>query len=190
MRKFLILGLGALSLAACVDREPQSADAIQREETAQMVAEAQARIGTADITNFTERRWVQYLYELRDETFTTYSYYMDMQGDLHFLCESLGYGINASIQFTNPERPFYDIIGRDGTDGRGGNRWSSMTGMIPQPEPNGLFMPEGLAATYVLCSDGEGGVEPVYWEPELIVSPFPLRHVGDVRANVPVVQED
>jgi len=183
MRTILTIALSSLALVACGGGEPvrQSADTRQAQQTAEIAAEADARIGTPGITNFTERRWVRYLYELRDETFTTYSYYMDLQGDLHFLCESIGYGINASIQFTNPERVAHRQTYQGGS-----------YGTLPQPEPNGLFMPEGLAATYVLCSDGQGGIAPVYWEPELIVSPFPLRHVGDVRAGPvePVVVEE
>lgn len=50
--------------------------------------------------------------------------------------------------------------------------------LMPQPEPNGLFVPDGLSATWILCSDGEGGVKPVYSEPELMVSPFPLQAVS------------
>ena len=52
---------------------------------------------------------------------------------------------------------------------------SARYGTLPQPEPNGLFMPEGLAATYVMCVDAvRDDVKAVYVEPEVIVSPFPL----------------
>ena len=37
----------------------------------------------------------------------------------------------------------------------------------------GLFMPEGLSATYVMCMI-KGKLKPVYVEPEIIVSPFKL----------------
>jgi hypothetical protein len=46
---------------------------------------------------------------------------------------------------------------------------------LPQPEPNGLFMPPDSEATWIMCSDGSGGVRPVYSEPRLVVSPFPLK---------------
>lgn len=48
---------------------------------------------------------------------------------------------------------------------------------LGQAEPNGLYMPDSAEATWVMCSDGKGGVAPVYSEPRLIVSPFPLGHV-------------
>ena len=122
-----------------------------------MVAQANKMVGMPNIVNFTEKRFAKLIYELKDQEVATYSYFMDMNGNLHFLCESVGYGMPSSVQYVNPEE--YHMNGAT----------------LPQPEPNGLFMPEGLAATFVLCSDGKGGVRPVYSEPELIVSPFKLK---------------
>ena len=119
------------------------------------------------ITNWTERRAVQYLYELRDHPdFTTLSYLVvPMTGQFVLLCNSVGYGINASIQIANPIKH---------TD-PGGDNFGNGAMPIPQAEPNGLFMPEGLAATYVMCIDEEAGeLAPMYVEPEIIVSPFAL----------------
>lgn len=152
-----------LSMTACnIDAAP-STDQKQAAQTEKMVAEAERRVGPVNITNFTEKRFAKLIMELRDSEVTTYSYFMDMSGGLHFLCDSIGYGISASIQLVNPDK----VV-------RGKWREQGMA-VKSQPEPNGLFMPEGLAATYILCSDGEGGVKPVYSEPELIVSPFKLR---------------
>lgn len=164
MRRVIVFGLIALMLGMMGANEngctpSESADQTQKVETEQMVREAHQKIGMPNILNFTERRFVKYLFELRDEELTTYSYFMDMNGNLHFLCESIGYGIPYSVQYTNPEK-------------RITSSWGNVT--LPQPDPNGLFMPQGLSATFVLCSDGEGGVRPVYSEPNLIVSPMPL----------------
>ena len=48
--------------------------------------------------------------------------------------------------------------------------------MIPQAEPNGLFSPPSANGTWVLCSNPNkaGETMPVYIEPNVIVSPFPL----------------
>jgi hypothetical protein len=54
----------------------------------------------------------------------------------------------------------------------------------PQPEPNGLFMPDNVSATWILCLDEENsGVRPVYSEPELIVSPFELQSVSQYQVE-------
>jgi hypothetical protein len=144
-----------------------STDKKQAAETERMVAEAERLTGPPNITNFTERRFAKQIYELRDTSVATYSYFMDMHGKLHFLCESIGYGLPYSVQYVNPMK----VTGFSG----------SYKLVIPQPEPNGLFMPDGLSATWVLCSDGEGGVKPVYSEPALIVSPFKLKSADKLQ---------
>jgi hypothetical protein len=46
---------------------------------------------------------------------------------------------------------------------------------LPQPEPNGLFMPAAADGTWVMCLDPKDkAVKPVFVEPRVIVSPFPL----------------
>jgi len=159
--RLVIAALAATFLMGSSNCESNRTDEKQQMQTEKMVAEAERLTGPPGITNFTERRFAKMIYELRDKEVTTYSYFMDMQGRLHFLCESIGFGLPYSVQYVNPMR-----------------RMRNRTGTIPQPEPNGLFMPDGLSATWVLCSDGEGSVKPVYSEPSLIVSPFPLKHTA------------
>jgi hypothetical protein len=159
----MILFVLAFTLISC--NRDNSTDTKQRRETERMVEEANNRMGLPNIINFTEKHFAKMIYELRDEEISTYSYFMDMNGKLHFLCESIGYGLPYSVQYVNPDRPIYDYHG-------------NIT--IPQPEPNGLFMPDGLSATWVLCSK-EGKVHPVYSEPSLIVSPFPLLAVDKLK---------
>ena len=143
-----------------------SADAEQRKATAELTKEAHMKVGMPGITNYTERRFFKTILELRDTEVQTYSYFMDMNGGLHLLCNSIGYGLPASVQYTNPERRISNSGG---------------VGTISQADPNGLFMPEGLDATYVLCTDESGEVKPVYTEPKIIVSPFPLKTVDDLQ---------
>ena len=160
MKRVLVLLLaivaGGFLSVGCLD----SANSKQKEATKLLMKQAHQQIGMPNIVNFTERKFAKLIYELRDEGVATYSYFMDLKGGLHFLCDSIGYGLPYSVQYTNPE-----VWGYDG-------------GTIPQADPNGLFMPQGLDATFVLCSDGNGGVKPVYSEPSLIVSPFPLKAVS------------
>lgn len=75
----------------------------------------------------------------------------------------IGYGIPYSAQYSNPEKEVYE----------GG--YDSGFGSLPQPEPNGLFMPESSSATWLIMLDKEGNPRPVYVEPLIIVSPFPLK---------------
>jgi len=141
-----------------------AADNLAAEATARMAEESQRAVGMPGITHFTEKRAVKWLYELRDEpNYRTYTYIVTMTGQFVKVCDSIGYGINASIQYSNPEREYE------------GSSMDRAATFIPQPEPNGLFMPEGLAATYVMCVEGDD-VKAVYVEPEVVVSPFPLQN--------------
>lgn len=163
---FLLLTIG-VSLAAC--KPPvaaETADQKQARETEVQMREAVQQVGHPSIVNFTERRLVQWLYELRDEpNYRTYSYMVTMTGELIKICDSVGYGINASIQFSNPKKMVHP-----------GDNFDFGPTYAPQSEPNGLFMPEGLAATYVMCiAEGSEDVKAVYVEPEVIVSPFELQ---------------
>lgn len=161
MKKIIYLLLATFMLTACVERT-KSADRQQKERTEKMVREANRRLGMPNIKNFTEKRFQKMIYELRDKEVKTYSYFMDMTGKLHFLCNSIGYGIPASVQYVNPQK-----IADSGRD--------YGYAILSQPEPNGLFMPDSLDATYVLCTNEKGKIKPVYSEPKLIVSPFPLK---------------
>ena len=147
-----------LLLLACA--ESNSTDSRQSRRTERMVAEADRQTGDPAIINFTERKLARKLLELRDtEGVQTWTYIVDLNGNLHLLFESVGYGLPYSVQFTNPERRIEDLHGGNVT--------------LPQPDPNGLFMPPGLSATMVMAATPDGP-KPVYVEPEIIVSPFPL----------------
>ena len=132
-------------------------------QTEAAMQEANRQVGMPAITNFQERRLAKQIFELRDqEKLTTYAYIASLEGKLVFLGRCIGYGLPYSIQYTNPERIAY----------KGHN-----TGVanLPQPDPNGLFMPSGLSATWLMMVDpSTGDARAVYVEPEIVVSPFKL----------------
>ena len=136
------------------------------------MGEALNAVGQPSIKNWKELKDAKMIYELRDqEDFICYAYIVNMMGEYKFLGRCVGYGLPYSVQFSNPEKvvDYDDFIG-----GRAGH----VLGTLPQPEPNGLFMPEGLAATWIMLIDpSTGEPRPVYVEPEILVSPFPLHKV-------------
>lgn len=142
-----------------------SADARQAAETTQRLAEADRQIGMPDITRFTERKLAKNILELRDKEITTYCYIVNLQGELIFMGEAIGFGLPYSVQYTNPEKVEVKYTTHPG---------GGVYGTLPQADPNGLFMPDGLSATWVMLKGPDGKVHPVYMEPEIIVSPFPL----------------
>ena len=112
------------------------------------------------------------IFELRDkEDLITYAYIVNhMTGDLVFIGECIGYGLPYSVQYTNPEK----LVNRFGENIEVGSvRYDALN--LPQADPNGLFMPQGLSATWLMMVDSETNKpRPVYIEPEIIVSPFKL----------------
>ena len=147
-----LLGVG---LTGCIEQT----DRDQRDQTMRLASEGHALVGMPNISNFQERRLMRQIMELRDqEDLRTYTYIVSLEGKLIFLGNSIGYGLPAAVQFTNPERI---VRGRDVA--------------LPQPEANGLFMPDNLTATWIMLIDPvTERARPVYVEPQIVVSPFRL----------------
>lgn len=140
-----------------------SSDMIQSEQQEKILREATAQTGMPAIKNFRERKLLKDILEMRDQDglVTTTYVFNELNGQLVFLCSSIGYGLPYATQYTNPQK--YDIT-------RGGTIIT-----LPQADPNGLFSPGSAEGTWVLCKDPQGDkVRPVYVEPRVIVSPFPL----------------
>lgn len=163
MRKLLPLML--LLLAAC--DEVSTADKKERDATNALTEQASAQVGMPSVTQFTEKRIVRELYELRDKNITTFTYTQDMFGKLHHLCDSIGYGLPYGVQFSNPDKLVNPY----------GGTYMSM----PQAEPNGLFMPSTAEGTWVICTDKTGKIKPMYMEPRVITSPFKLNAVDSYQ---------
>ena len=119
------------------------------------------------IKNFRERKMLKDILELRDQAgLVTYTYIVSEQtGKLRFFGQTIGYGMPYATQYTNPQK-----LQRSSVYG-GGYRVDVMA----QADPNGLFSPAAAEGTWVLMKDpGSSKVLPVYLEPRIIVSPFPL----------------
>lgn len=137
-------------------------------KTEQAMQEANRQVGMPAIHRFTEKKLMKMIYELRDsEKLICHAYLVnEMNGKVgQYLGKCLGYGLPYSTQFSNPEKFGYVDGGQYGAR----NPYT-----MPQPEPNGLFMPEGLSATWLLLLDDKGKPHPVYLEPAIIVSPIKL----------------
>ena len=158
MKQILALVAVATLLTAC-DQQPTSTQ-IERRKQEELSLQAVQQVGMPAITNFAEKRMMKDIMELRDQNVATTAYIVDMNGKLHKICTAVGYGLPYATQYTNPMR----ISG----DGHG-----YVT--LPQADPNGLYSPASADGTWVLCVDPKSGKpRPVFIEPRVIVSPFPL----------------
>ncbi len=153
-----LLAILGLTLTGCIRK---SSDTKQREQQERILQEGNAQTGMPAIKNFRKRKLLKQIIEMQDQDgLVTYTYTVpETTGRPVFLCNSIGYGLPAATQYTNPEK----YVGRRGAT-------------LPQADPDGLFSPESAEGTWVLCSDpsGNGKTRPVYVEPRIIVSPFRL----------------
>jgi len=158
-----ILSIAAIALlgatvTGCVE---ETSDSKQQGAQELILKEATSQTGMPAIKNFRERKLMKQIIEMRDqEGLVTYTYtFPEVTGVPVFLCNSVGYGLPAATQYTNPQKFVW----------KGGDHH-----LMPQADPNGLFSPESAEGTWVLCSDpsGNGDTRPVYVEPRIIVSPF------------------
>lgn len=173
MRRLLLMCLFltiSLFFFGCYETEANNSqtDEVQKRQTEQLVQEANRQVGMPNIVNFQQRKLMKMIYELCDkEDLVCYAYIKsDYSGKLNFIGKCIGYGIPFSAQFTNPEKMGY-------VDGGQYGALNPYT--IPQPDPNGLFMPTSSSATWLIMVDPKtNDTRPVYLEPEIVVSPFKL----------------
>jgi hypothetical protein len=158
MKQILALVAVATLLTACDVKETSTQ--IERRKQEELSLQAVQSVGMPSIVNFAEKRMMKDIIELRDQNVATTAYIVDMNGKLHKICTAVGYGLPYATQFTNPQRV------SDYTHG---------VVAIPQADPNGLYSPASADGTWVLCVDPKSGKpRPVFIEPRVIVSPFPL----------------
>ena len=160
----ITIAVALCALVSACGPVTQSSDSIQNQQQERLSKQSVQSVGLPAIVNFQEKRILKDILELRDQpNLVTYTYITDMGGHLHKVCDSIGYGVPYATQYTNPQKL---VSVYDNDHGRV---------PMPQADPNGLFSPPSADGTWVLCRvPGKDDVKPVYIEPHIITSPFPL----------------
>ena len=160
MNKFFIVGACAIALAGC--DQSSTSDQVQREQQEALSQQSNMVVGMPAISNFSEKRMMRDILEMRDQMHPTYTYLYDMNGKIgEKVCDSLGYGLSGATQYTNPQKMTY-------SDGGG------HVLVLPQADPNGLFSPASTEGTWVMCKvPGSDKIQPQYVEPRVLVLTFP-----------------
>ncbi len=96
------------------------------------------------------------------ESRNTYSVIETITGQTKFHGPSIGYGIPADVQLTNPLQPAWSYAKNNGE-------------VIEQAEPNGLFSSKNTDGTWVLFVDANGDITPVYTEHKVTTYPFVVK---------------
>lgn len=160
MKNILIAIALVASLTAC-DIKP-SATEIEAHRQEQATMQAVQQVGMPAIVNYQEKRMMKQILEIRDTKIATITYIVDLNGRLHKICNSIGYGLPYATQYTNPQK--IDHV------------YSSGAAVLPQADPNGLYSPATAEGTWVMCSNPNKPEETtvLYIEPRVIVSTYPL----------------
>lgn len=151
-----------MSNSGCEGSNNTNDDLAQKQEV--LMKEANAQTGMPAIKNFQERKMMKMILELRDqENLVCWAYIVpEMTGKPVLLGKCIGYGLPYATQYTNPQKTYNSYT-------QGGFE------ILPQADPNGLFMPESADGTWLLMIDPSTNTpRPVYIEPKVLVSPFKL----------------
>ena len=173
MRKLIVISIVGLLLMGCAAEK--NSDSVINEKTEQALAEANREVGLPAIVNWTEKKQLKWIYELCDqENLICHAYLFNtMTGEVgQYLGKCIGYGIPYSSQYSNPSKYTGVRTNKVVKDGARDFNWDYQ--IMPQAEPNGIFKPEGLSATWLIMVDKEGKLRPAYIEPEIMVFPYKL----------------
>lgn len=157
------------TLVGCDEYAPTATE-VEKKAQEQLMQQVADEIGMPEITEFYEKKMAKEILELRDDSkLITYAYTVNLDGQYVYLGQCMGYGLPYSTQYTNPDMvsEYYGSSGRY---------------VISQADPNGLYSPDGLSATWLMLINEEtGGREVIYCEPEIVVtqSKLPKRLVAD-----------
>lgn len=165
MKKFIIAmaAAAAFTLTACGEAPTTTADKRQAQATEVAMDALDRETGMPRIVNGAQRKLLKNAYEDMDQTTLVYVYAQSMDGRFICLGQAVGYGVSLGTQFTAPTTPEMPGVAERGIYAR------------PQPEPNGLFMPESGAATIVNMVDPvTGKSRTALVEPNVITIPFKL----------------
>ena len=159
MKKFVLILASVLSMTACNVQNQSEKDAATVERQQEQYASAQP-VPAYDWS--LERHLVIELYNVRNMRAATHSVWRSDLGTIEGDCPSMGFGVPYDTSLTNPLTAV--DFGRSGYDRH----------VVEQTEPNGIFASKNTAATWVMCTNELGQIEPVYVETKVTTYPYPV----------------
>ncbi|AXF52302.1 MAG: hypothetical protein [Caudoviricetes sp.] len=161
MKKKILLFLGLVSLCSLTGCN-QSKETKYTEEAKEQMTTA---YGMPQLSNYFEYAQLKEIYEKRDDPNLICYWYTknDMSGKWVYQGKCIGYGIPYGASITSPTSIQWGgkVVGYN---------------QLPLAEPNGLYTDSlSTSATWILSTDKNGNIEPVYVESEITISQSPLR---------------
>jgi len=164
-KRFLFITAALLSILVLSGCAEKSTEEVISEQQNQLVTEASRQVGMPNVKEFFEKKMAKEIIELRDNSkLICYAYTKnEYSGKLVYLGKCMGFGLPYSVQYTNPLQATGSY---------------SAPATIAQADPNGLYMPDGLSATWLMMINEQTGKrEVMYFEPDVVVhqSKLPAR---------------
>jgi hypothetical protein len=165
--KIIIILLIGLFLIGCEpDTTPtiKDTDVKQQKSQEKILSESDRQTGgMPNIKNFTEKKLLKQILELRDVAdLKTYLYNQNLDGKYIYIGQCIGFGMPYSTQYTNPSK----MNTVDGGEYNAVNPY-----VINQADPNGLFTTAGQRATWInFVNETTGKSEIIEMEPDAIVT--------------------
>lgn len=152
-----LLMVVVMMVCLCSCGEDSEAEDKQQAATNKSLSQMNNQLGMPNITNFTEKKLLKHIYELRDKSnLICYAYTVNQyDGKLVYQGKCMGYGLPYSTEYTNPEKLASNY--RDAS-------------VLKQADPNGLYAPDSAQATWLIMLDDKGNESVEYCEPDIIVS--------------------
>ncbi|MCX6728699.1 MAG: hypothetical protein NTV39_02945 [Candidatus Saccharibacteria bacterium] len=140
----IVIALLALVFVVCSAEScgnSSASDSKMNDAQEQLAQQANDAVGMPAITRFQVKRSLKAIYELCDQAhLVTYTYiFSPMTGKFTFVCQSMGYPIPYSTEYTNPDKLANKA------------HWESS--VVAQMDPDGLFHSPSSEATWILRSD-------------------------------------
>jgi len=155
----LIAFCGLVTLSGCLKDSAET-------KIAKSVSAQQAQYEKAQPVpayNFSiERDLLRKLYDIRNQKVATHSVWRSDYGMIEGDCPSMGYGLPYDTSLTNPLK----IAWRSSQGG---------AGVVEQAEPNGIYASKNTNATWVMCVNAAGVIEPHYTESKVTAYPGPVK---------------
>lgn len=167
MKKVLTILAVTAALTGCQTEVSQEAKTTQNVQKQQ----AQYSIGQpVPVYDWSlERHLLIQLYNLRNHKAATHAVWRSNYGTIEGDCPSMGYGLPYDTSLTNP------LMATDyDSDGQEHQYQGGALTSIGQAEPNGIFASTNTSATWVMCTNEAGLIEPVYVESKVTIYPYPL----------------
>ena len=163
MKKILLFVLSVALFTGCEFEKPSQTQKDRKAVERQQSQYAKAQPVPAYNWSL-ERDLLVKLYNLRNAKVTTYSVWRSQMGTIEGSCTSMGYGLPYDTSLTNPLKAEWRHYSGGSYD----------SAVVSQPEPNGIFASTNTSATWVMCIDKSGAIEPHYVEATVNVYPYQM----------------